>query len=221
MVLKCLNQIYRLSTDVMFFTWSPFVWMKINWWQMRKDSVKWVGATYWIIAPPSGCFGLLTNASQPPWKSTHTRGALTGSDTSFRDKWNKMISSKLSGIAAEKQVTGTHHERGRLLSPIQCFLTGRREGLSQQTLPYIIILIIIIIINIIIIIISAGDCCGIWPTGDQTLFCLHTVYVQEWKQWWCEYKTWENNLEFLFHFSLHHREAKLGLLFRYTFVLVC
>ncbi len=205
MVTLCLNENKLMANEKRF--------CKMGWGNLlNHSSPKWL---FW------GTNKLLTNASQPPWKSTHTGGALTGSDTSFRDKWNKMISSKLSGIAAEKQVTGTHHERGRLLSSIQCFLTGRREGLSQQTLPYIIILIIIIIINIIIIIISAGDCCGIWPTGDQTLFCLHTVYVQEWKQWWCEYKTWENNLEFLFHFSLHHREAKLGLLFHYTFVLVC
>ena len=51
MVLKCLNYIYRLSIDLTFFTWSPFVWMK-NWYQMRKDFTR--EKTSLIVAPPRG-----------------------------------------------------------------------------------------------------------------------------------------------------------------------
>lgn len=78
MVLKCLNHIYRLSTDVMFFTWSPFVWMKINWWQMRKDSAKRVEETYWIAAPPSGYFGGTLKWSESHVEEAHATGAVWG-----------------------------------------------------------------------------------------------------------------------------------------------
>lgn len=132
MVLKCLNHIYRLSTDVMFFTWSPFVWMKINWWQMRKDSSKRFEETYWIVAPPSGRLGQLTEPQSQCGKSTHSTGALSRSDNSYRGKWNKMISGKLSGIAAENEVTVTYHEIGSLGSPLQLFLTGTRDQLSSR-----------------------------------------------------------------------------------------
>lgn len=79
MVLKCLNHIYRLSTDVMFFTWSPFVWMKINWWQMRKDSAKRVEDIYWIAAPPSGYLGQLKKkAPRSQCGKAHTPRELSG-----------------------------------------------------------------------------------------------------------------------------------------------
>lgn len=114
----------------------------------EKGFCKTLEETYWIVAPPSGRVGQLTEPQKLKWKST---GALRRSDTSYKERWNKMISSKLSGIAAEKEVTVTYHERGSLGSPLRLFLTGIRDQLSQQTLPYIII---IIIINIIIIIIK-------------------------------------------------------------------
>lgn len=56
MVLKCLNHIYRLSTDVMFLTWSPFVWMKINWRQMRNPATR-MRDSGWIVASPGGHSG--------------------------------------------------------------------------------------------------------------------------------------------------------------------
>lgn len=154
MVLKCLNHIYRLSTDVMFFTWSPFVWMKINWWQMRKDSAKRVEDIYWIAAPPSGYLGQLKKKKpQSQCGKAHTPRELSGGLILHGDKWNKMISWKLSGIAPEEEVTGTYCERGSLGSPLQFFLTDMRDGASRH-FQYITVLIIIIIINIIIIIIK-------------------------------------------------------------------
>lgn len=90
-----------------------------------------------------------------------------------------MISSKLSGIAGEKEVTVTYHERGSLGSPLQLFLTGRRDQLRQQTLPYIIILIIIIIINIIIIIIKWRRLLWYLTYRAQIRCSVRTAYVQE------------------------------------------
>lgn len=72
MVLKCLNHIYRLSTDVMFFTWSPFVWMKINWWQMRKDSAKTSWGDLLDRSAPKWTFQTTNRVSKKPmWKSAH------------------------------------------------------------------------------------------------------------------------------------------------------
>lgn len=125
MVLKCLNHIYRLSTDVMFFTWSPFVWMKINWWQMRKDSAKTGWGDLLDRSAPKWTFWATKQVSKSQCGKAHTPpGALRGSDISYRDEWNKMISGKLSGIATKKEVTVTHHEGGSLGSPLQLFLAG-------------------------------------------------------------------------------------------------
>lgn len=105
---------------------------------------------------PKWTFQATEKASTPMCKSTHGARALGGSDVSYGDKWNKMISSKLSGIAAEKEVTATHHERGVWVHYSSTFpQAGERHWLRRQAPSYIIFLIIIIIIiNIIIIIIK-------------------------------------------------------------------
>lgn len=126
MVLKCLNHIYRLSTDVMFFTWSPFVWMKINWRQIRKDSAKRFEDIYWVVATPSGDFWQL-KCSQSHCGNANTPQELSGGLILHGHKWNKMISSKLSGIATEEEVTVTYCEIGSVDSPLQFFLRGIRD----------------------------------------------------------------------------------------------
>lgn len=135
MVLKCLNHIYRLSTDLMFFTWSPLVWMKINWWKMRKDSAKRVEETFWIVAPPSGHFWHITE-SWSQWRkshtSTHHRSSQGGWYFLYVDKRDKMISSKLSGIAPDKEVTVTYHEKGSLGFPLYFFHTGTSDQVSSR-----------------------------------------------------------------------------------------
>lgn len=148
MVLKCLNHIYRLSTDAMFLTWSPFVWMKINWWQMGKDLVKRVEDN-----------GL--NRSAPKWpflgNTQSWSSAATDRSRSSQGLWY------FTGTVKWKDfhwiIWDCSWRRGRCYiwwktqsGFISSFLSRRRARQSQQTLSYILVLIIIIIINIIIII---------------------------------------------------------------------
>lgn len=140
MVLKCLNHIYRLSTDVMFFTWSPFVWMKINWRQMRKDSVKWRQKTYWIVAPPSGrLWPTALQWKQCRGKRAGTQGGLFRCLILHGGGWNQIIFSKLYRIALKKG--SVEHLKKRLVDLlVYFFLSGFKH------FQYITIFITIIVI---------------------------------------------------------------------------
>lgn len=127
MVLKCLNHIYRLSTDVMFFTWSPFVWMKINWWQMR-NSTKRVKDTVWSIAAPSGCFVQLT-CPQRQCRGGSGNRLYMGSDTSWGTSEIKII--KISRNLYRIENLGRVTDRGKRQTGFPFFLMVMRE--SQQT----------------------------------------------------------------------------------------
>lgn len=135
MVLKCLNHIYRLSTDLMFFTWSPLVWMKINWWKMRKDSAKRGWRDLLDRSSPKWAFLTYNWILKPVKKITHehTPQELSGGwYFLYVDKRDKMISSKLSGIAPDKEVTVTYHEKGSLGFPLYFFHTGTSDQVSSR-----------------------------------------------------------------------------------------